>query len=215
MHARLCRGPALAAVVVTLAVSLASCGDDAGHGDHGDVSAARTAGNGDVFNDADVVFASHMVQHHAQAVQMVVMTRGRPLDPEVQQLAEDIRTAQVPEIELMSDWLTSWGEEVPRTSLDHGSVGHSMDDLSGSMEGMDMPDMPGAMTAEDMEALETASDADFQDRWLALMTEHHEGAVEMAQAEQEEGVHEEAVALAGTIVETQRAEIAAMSDLRG
>ena len=69
-------------------------------------------------NDADVEFASNMLQHHAQALSMVDLTRGRTLDPEVQQLAEQIRDAQAPEIEIFTDWLTDWDEEVPETVRD-------------------------------------------------------------------------------------------------
>lgn len=216
MRTRIMRGTAAAALTLALGTTLAACGgdDESGHDGHGgSASDTSTASNGDVFNDADVAFASDMIQHHAQAVQMVVMTQGRTLDPEVQQLAEDIRAAQVPEIETMTDWLTAWGEEVPETSMDHANAGHDMDDMSEGMEGMDMGDMPGAMTAEDMDALENASDAEFQDMWLTMMIEHHKGAIEMAKTEQEDGANEDATALADTIIETQQVEIDTMEGL--
>jgi uncharacterized protein (DUF305 family) len=44
-----------------------------------------------------------MLQHHAQALQMVDMTLERKLDPEVAALAEGIRMALPPEIEQMVD----------------------------------------------------------------------------------------------------------------
>jgi len=44
-----------------------------------------------------------MIQHHAQALSMVDLTMDRRLDPEVQALADDIRAAQAPEIERMSE----------------------------------------------------------------------------------------------------------------
>ena len=192
---------------------LAGCGND-------DDSASRqthTAANGDEFNDADVEFATDMIQHHAQALAMVDLTMGRDLDPEVQALAEDIRAAQAPEIESMSDWLQEWGEEVPETVRDHANAGHDMDDMD-EMEGHDMGDdsaMPGMMSAEDMAALADAGDGEFQDLWLEMMIEHHEGAVQMAEAEQADGQHEPAVELAGEIVESQTAEIEAMQGLLG
>jgi uncharacterized protein (DUF305 family) len=43
------------------------------------------------------------------------------------------------------------------------------------------------MSADDMQALQDASDAEFQDMWLDMMIQHHEGAVEMASAERTEG----------------------------
>lgn len=223
MNTRIIRSAAAGALAFVLAGGLAACGDDNmdDHNMGGDSSMSgsepgetQTASNGDVFNDADVQFATDMIQHHAQAVQMVVMTDGRQLDPEVAQLAEEIRAAQVPEIEQMTDWLSAWDQEIPETSLDHANAGHDMSEMSGSMEGMD-GDMPGMMTAEDMDALENASDADFQDMWLEMMIEHHTGAVEMAETEQQNGANEDAKALAGTIVETQQAEISTMEGLLG
>ncbi len=47
----------------------------------------------------------------------------------------------------------------------------------------------------------------FQTMWLEMMVEHHEGAVEMAQEEQDNGQYQPSVDLAGAVVETQIAEI--------
>ncbi|MFJ2756728.1 DUF305 domain-containing protein [Nocardioides sp. NPDC087217] len=171
-------------------------------------------------NKADVTFATDMIQHHAQALSMVDLTMDRNLEPEVQELADSIRAAQSPEIETMSGWLQQWGEEVPSTMRDHVNGGHEGhgdgedSSMSDSMEGMD-GDMPGMMSAEDMDALENASDAEFSDMWLTMMIEHHEGAVEMSETEQDEGRFKPAVDLAGTIIESQTAEIDTMEKLLG
>ena len=187
---------------VTLTFGLAACGDDSN--DSGNASDAQTASNGDVFNDADVEFATDMIQHHAQAIQMVTLTDSRTLDPPVKELANQIRDAQVPEVETMTDWLTSWDKEIPETSNDHVNGGHDMSDMP-SMDGMD--DVPGMMSAEDMEALMSASDAEFQDMWLEMMMKHHEGAIEMAKTEKADGKFPDAIALANSIVTSQQAEI--------
>ena len=193
---------------LALAVGLSACGDDA------DGPAATAEVSTTEHNDADVAFASDMIQHHAQALSMVDLTLERPLDPEVQTLSEAIRDAQAPEIETMADWLTSWGEEVPETMRDHVNSGHGGGDASDSMDGMEgMEDMPGMMSAEDMGALADAADGDFQDMWLEMMVEHHEGAVEMAETEQADGRFKDAVDLAGQIIDTQNAEIETMRDL--
>ena len=198
---------ALAALILALGLTASACGDDEMDGtDHG-ASAPQTASNGDVFNEADVTFARQMIPHHAQAIQMVVLADGRPLDPEVAELAHAIRDAQAPEVEQMVDWLTAWGEEVPETSMDHANAGHDMDEMT-PMEGMD--DMPGMMTAEEMQALMDAPDAEFQDLWLEMMVEHHQGAIEMARTEQDEGHFEPAVELAEEIESAQESEIDTM-----
>jgi len=157
-------------------------------------------GAGQDHDDADVAFATGMLPHHAQAIEMVEMTEGRDLDPEVQALAREIEAAQAPEIETMTGWLTEWDEPVPDTS---GAA---------AMAGSDS--MTGMMSGEEMTSLEReTSDAAFQRQWLELMVEHHTGAVEMAEAEQADGQYEPAIELAGEIVDSQSAEIAEMRRL--
>lgn len=188
---------AIAALVAALALVLAGC------------SASDSSGDGKGFNDADVDFASDMIQHHAQALQMVDLTLGRDLDPAVARLTDQIRAAQAPEIEKMVDWLQAWDQKVPPTSRDHANAhaeGHGQD------PGMNT-DMPGMMSAEQMTALEKAPDGKFQTMWLQMMIDHHEGAIEMAQRQVEDGQNAKAVALAEDIVSAQKKEIATMQDL--
>lgn len=198
----------LAAVALSLA--LAACGDDSDHDTSSVSSDSETAANGDVFSEADVEFATTMIPHHAQAIQMVTLTDTRTLDPDVKQLAEDIRAAQSPEVETMVDWLTAWDKEVPATSMDHSHGDMSeMPDMEGTN------DMPGMMSAEEMQALADAPDAEFQDLWLQMMQEHHEGAIEMARTEQKDGEFPDAVALARSIETAQEAEIGQIKQLLG
>jgi uncharacterized protein (DUF305 family) len=194
---------ALAALLAAMSM-LSACGNDDDSSDHH----TRSSASGDEFNDADVEFASDMIQHHAQALAMVDLTLGRQLDPVVQQLAEDIREAQGPEIEQLTDWLTDWDQPIPETVRDHANA-HG----DGEME-MD-PDMPGMMSADQMAQLEAAKGAEFQQLWLEMMTEHHEGAIEMAQAEQSDGKFGPAKELAENIASAQQDEISTMENLLG
>jgi len=50
--------------------------------------------------------------------------------------------------------------------------------------------------------------------WLAMMVEHHEGAVEMAKEEQQSGDNRQAIALAEQIEKAQLAEVATMNSLQ-
>jgi len=187
--------------------ALAGCGSN----DADPQSTTQTAPNGDEFNAADVTFATDMIPHHAQALQMVDMTMGRSLDPEVAALTEDIRDAQTPEIEAMTQWLTAWGKPIPETPRDHTNAGHD------GMSGMDMSgdEMPGMMSSDELAELDAAADADFRDMWLTMMIAHHEGAIEMAKIEQADGTYRPAVDLAESIETSQRAEIAHMEQLLG
>lgn len=186
-----------AAIVLATVSVLTGCGSDTGS----ETATVRTAADGSLFNQADVDFATRMMPHHAQAVQMVVMAQGRDIDPEVSALMDQIRTEQVPEIETMSDLLRAWDEPIPETSLDHANAHSPMEDMDG------MAAMPGMMSAEAMTDLESSDDRDFEEMWLAMMIAHHEGAIEMAATETEAGVNDEAVALAEQIIAAQTAEI--------
>lgn len=183
----------LSALALVLAGTLTACGDG------GDGDAAGGHGHAD-HNAADVAFASQMVPHHEQALEMVDLADGRRLDPDVRTLMHAIEHAQGPEIETMNGWLEEWGEEVP-SSAGHGSSGHESSGHAGTA---------GMVSEHDLEHLAEADDADFQAMWLEHMIEHHEGAVEMARAEQRDGEHSGAVALAGDIVTAQQREIAQM-----
>ena len=83
------------------------------------------------------------------------------------------------------------------------------------MSGMDHGG-EGMMSQADMDDLMAASGAAFDRMFLEQMTEHHRGAVAMAETEIAEGEDAGAVEMATTIAETQAAEIEEMEQiLRG
>ncbi|MCW2558447.1 MAG: hypothetical protein JWP55_2411, partial [Mycobacterium sp.] len=110
---------ALVAAVPT-AVLLSSCSSPASdeHANHEQGSsssssspAAQPAG----FNDQDVAFATNMIPHHQQAIEMAAMVPDRSTDPGVLKLAADISAAQGPEIETLKVFLVQWkqGSDTP------------------------------------------------------------------------------------------------------
>ncbi|NMD96626.1 DUF305 domain-containing protein [Rhodococcus sp. BL-253-APC-6A1W] len=157
-------------------------------------------------NDADVMFAQMMLPHHSQAIEMSDMLLAKDNIPvEVTDLAEQIKAAQGPEIEQLETWLEQWGEPTEIPEIDNN-------DMPGMDEGMDSG-MEGMMSEEDMQALSDAQAADAARLFLEQMIAHHEGAVEMAQTEIEDGQFPDAVEMARTIVETQQQEIETMRQL--
>ena len=189
---------ALAALVLAALLSLAACGGDDGNPGVSSDDSSAGAANAD-FNDADVAFATQMILHHQQAVEMAELAADRAESPEVRQLAEDIAGAQDPEIQTMTQWLEDWGQESPSGSMDHGDMGHG-----------DSGEMPGMMDASEMTRLEESGGTAFDQMFVQMMIEHHEGAIEMARDEQANGKNAEAVALAKKIESDQQAEIAKM-----
>lgn len=192
------RPAAIAALTLTALLALTGCAGNTGSGDgmegmdHGGSSSAP-AETADA-NDADIMFASMMSEHHAQAIEMSdVLLSKEGVDERVVALAEEIKAAQEPEIQKMDQWLEDWGAEMD------------------SMEGMDHGS--GMMSEEDMQALEDATGPDAGRLFLEQMIQHHEGAVDMAQDEIDNGQNSDAVALAETIIDAQTEEIATMKEI--
>jgi uncharacterized protein (DUF305 family) len=168
------------------------------------VAAALAGCSSEDHNEADVDFATAMVEHHAQAIQMANFTIGRNgIDPRIAELAEEIRVSQTAEIDEMSALLRTWGEEVPETGFATGDS-HSHDT---EMAGGDHADMPGMMTAAEMEELSGAPDGAFAPMWMRMMIEHHEGALTMIDEVQDDGEHEGLRGLAEEMESAQRTEI--------
>ncbi|MCM3486580.1 MULTISPECIES: DUF305 domain-containing protein [Kocuria] len=154
-------------------------------------------------NDADVMFAQMMLPHHEQAVEMSEMLLAKDDVPaEVAEFAQRVIDAQGPEIERMNDMLTAWEAEPLADAEDMDGMDH------GSGAGMS-----GMMSEEDMSALEDAQGTGAAQLYLEQMTVHHEGAVEMAQEQIEQGQNPQAVELARQVVADQEAEIAEMEQM--
>jgi uncharacterized protein (DUF305 family) len=213
----------LALPTIGLAVTLTACGGsgttpatDTGAGTAAPAATAATDPTvavvvDEAHNDADITFAQGMIPHHEQALQMSEMALAAAADEQVRALAEEISGAQEPEIALMRTMLDTWGADQPEPLGDtgHGDMDH------GDMDHGDMGarGMSGMMSPEDMASLGDAEGDAFDRMWLTMMIEHHEGAVEMAEAELAEGQNPQATALAEDVVRVQQDEIRRMQDL--
>ena len=151
------------------------------------------AGASEPHNNADVDFATSMIPHHRQAVEMADLALTKSTNADVKRFATQIKAAQSPEINAMTGWLTAWQAPVPTGSMDH------------SMPGMSMP---GEMSDADMTALRRATGAAFDKMWLELMIKHHGGAINMAKTELADGQNAAAKSLAQSIITGQSGEIA-------
>ena len=148
-------------------------------------------------NRADIMFAQMMIPHHQQAIEMSDLLLAKTdIDPEVSQLARQIKAAQAPEITQMAGWLAGWG--LPAMP----STGHQM---GGGMGGM--------MSQADLDALERATGTEAMQLYLAGMITHHEGAIDMAEQQLDDGENPDVKELARRIITSQRAEITTMREL--
>lgn len=164
----------------------------------------HTASDGAEYNDADVEFLDTMIQHHAQAMLLVAMTNTHPLPGDAQILADNVRATNGPQVEQMVAWLQNWGEPVPETSMDH-SHGDAVDDSDSSL--------PGMATGAELRSLEQLRTNAYRVKWLALMTEHHQGAITLTQQELDNGLYGPALELAKAIQQTQRKQMEKMETM--
>ncbi|MDQ0745463.1 uncharacterized protein (DUF305 family) [Clavibacter sp. B3I6] len=187
-------GIALAAALTLTGCAAGGTGATPESSTSAEAEAEAESGSTDV-GDADETFVQMMRPHHEQAVEMsesLLATTG--IRPEVTALATEIADAQVPEIAQLSAWADQWGiEEMP--GMDHR--------------------MDGMMSDADMQELDMAEGPDAERLFLTRMIEHHTGAIEMAQAEIEDGRNPDAIEMAEGIVATQEDEISRMRVLLG
>jgi len=118
------RAAALTGAALSLTLLLAACGSDddtttgAGQGTAKSKSSSASPNSSaptgipaaGPHNSADTMWTSEMIPHHAQAVEMSELFLAKDgTDPDVAQLAGQIKAAQAPEIEQMRGWLARVG----------------------------------------------------------------------------------------------------------
>lgn len=191
---------AISATALAAVIALAGCstgsvsGGSTGSGmDHSSMPASSAPAAAADHNGSDAMFAQAMIPHHAQAVEMSDMIlKKQGIDASITALATKIKAAQAPEIEKMTGWLKDWNEPTQAPG------GHSM---------------TGMMSGEDLAKLDAAQGTEAAKLFLSQMIAHHEGAVEMANAEVRSGSNPEAIQLAKDIAASQTGEIQEMKDL--
>jgi uncharacterized protein (DUF305 family) len=157
---------------------------------HGNMSFEPISGEA---NSADVMFAQMMIPHHEQAVVMADFALQSATDPQLIELAQEIKDAQDPEIDLMKSWLDAWG--IPMMPADQAMQAHG----SHGMQGM--------LGDDQLDQLENARGEEFDRLFATYMIEHHVGAVAMAQDVLKDGKDPAVAMLAREIIATQEKEI--------
>jgi uncharacterized protein (DUF305 family) len=195
----------IVALLVGLAAALflSSCTEQAatsgdGHTDHQHSDAPAITGAPAGFNADDVAFATNMIPHHQQAVDMSALVPDRTTNQELIALAQRISSEQEPEIKALRVFLVQWNEN-PDDSSGGGHESH------GAMQGM--------VDDATMARLKSLNGQEFDTLWLQSMIGHHEGAIEMAKAEIANGVNVDAKRMAQAIVDAQQAEITQMKQM--
>ena len=113
------------------------------------------------YTEADVQFITHMIGHHAQAIQVAKWAMSHGANPAVVRLSERIINAQQDEIVLMQQWLLDRRKPLPDPAHAH----HMQ--------------MPGMLSEDQLKQLDAARGTAFDRLFLTMMIQHHRGAVEM------------------------------------
>lgn len=155
--------PILAVVVLALLAGAASSASAqaGGHSMHGMHAPEIVIPAGAGYTKADVEFMQGMIAHHAQAIVMARLAESNGANPQVLKLSRKIDQSQVPEIQIMQEWLRQYKQFAPDTS--------SWRHMS----------MTGMLTTEQLTELEVAKGVDFDRAFLKYMIMHHEGALIM------------------------------------
>ncbi|WP_284231336.1 DUF305 domain-containing protein [Mycobacterium antarcticum] len=219
---------AVAAAAAAVLVTVGACSNTSTtQGAPSSSVSTSSASATEAHNQADAMFAQHMIPHHQQAIEMSDMLLGKQgIDPRVLDLAKQIKAAQAPEIEQMQTWLTQWGMPtmpmMPGTDMPgHTGMPGASDSPSETgtpnqsmMPGMSgMPGMDGMMSEEDMTALQNAQVVAAAKLYLTQMVKHHQGAITMAQTEIKDGQYPDTIAMARSIVTSQQQEIDTMNKI--
>jgi len=154
-----------------------------------------------LYTETDLLFLQHMIVHHQQAIEMAALVPERTEREAFVHYADYVARAQKAEIAVMQsllDLAAERGLDIPEPHTLHGD-----------------PPMPGMLSSAQMAALGAARGSEFERLWLEGMILHHEGAIEMARAQQlaqlRDGRRPYGIdVLVEDIIEDQRAEIAQM-----
>jgi uncharacterized protein (DUF305 family) len=176
--------PILLAVVA--AAMLAACGRGG--------ASPLPADQHPAFNDADVGFLQSMIPHHQQAIAMAKLATGRTRRPELVKLAAMITAGHAAEVGSMPAWLTRWRRPA---AADAGS------DHDPSL-------LPGMLGKGQLEWLQTLNGTQFDLGFLTMMSTHHGGAVELAEAELRAGASTELKEFARQMIAARQREIRQM-----
>lgn len=122
------------------------------------------------YSVADLTFLTHMIVHHQQALELCALVNERSQRVEFHRFARYVNDAQQAEIDQMQALLeqaAARGATIPEAHF-HAD-----------------PPMTGMLSRTQMAAIAQVRGARFERLWLEGMILHHQGAVDMALAQQE------------------------------
>ena len=133
-------------------------------------AAGIAAADEPLYTQDDLMFLTHMIIHHEQALELTALVPERSKRAEFVKFARYLDGAQRAEIDHMQGLLraaSDRGIQIPNHEM-HGD-----------------PPMAGMLSKAQMAAIRDAHGAEFERLWLKGMIQHHEGALAMGKQQQE------------------------------
>jgi uncharacterized protein (DUF305 family) len=146
----------------------------------------------------DQAFMRHMSTHHEQGILLASIAAERAGDPHLRTLSKLMVASQKGEARIFTHWWANWfGEPMQVCSAEEKAA------------------MPGLLDTAAVAKLQSTAAASFDSLFVELMTEHHKGAVAMADWELHQGTDPRLRLMAHAIRHEQQGEIALMRGMHG
>ena len=142
----------------------------------------------------ELQFLDTMPMHHKMAIDMASLVDSRAAHAELKALAKRMIEDQQKESAELKGWRGQWYAGKPVAM------------------NMKMPGMPGSMKGMSMDKLAAAKGEEFDLLFIDMMSQHHMGAIKMAQAALPKLQHEEIKGFAKKLLVGQKEELAQMKD---
>lgn len=153
-------------------------------------------------NSVEVGFARDMIVHHAQAVEMAELIRGRTEDARIAAMASDIALTQQAQLGRMQGWLALWERTQTVVGPRMAWMGHPVDGP-----------MPGMASRAELTTLAEAEGEEAEMLFLELMIDHHLAGIDMATLAAAEAEVPDVQRLAEAMASGQNAEVDALRAL--
>ncbi|MGA0595029.1 DUF305 domain-containing protein [Enterovirga sp. CN4-39] len=108
-------------------------------------------------------YMRRMIDHHRQGIELARLGAERAQDPHLRMVARLIAAVQIGETEILEQWWRSWFAAPLEVCSPQERAA-----------------MPGMLTPDQKESARQADAASFDGRFIALMSHHHAGAIQMA-----------------------------------
>lgn len=141
-------------------------------------------------------FLDTMAMHHQMAMHMASLVDSRTDSQHLKDMAKKMMAEQEKEIAQLKGWKEQWYAGKPEAI------------------NMKMPGMPESMKGMSSEKLTSAKGEQFDKLFVDMMSQHHKGAIKMAQTAAPKLQHAEVKEFANKVVEMQKKEVAHMAEMK-